>query len=100
MSGRETKAEIDANMMKLISQFPALFSTKTGKFQRPPIKIQVHPYATPRIQSPRFIPLHYVDRLQTEISKMSRDDVIGGHLDIEEPGTYISNLVITGQGGP
>ena len=33
VSGRETQAEIDTNMKKLISQFPALFSTKTGKFQ-------------------------------------------------------------------
>ena len=95
MSGGENQAEIDANMKKLISQFPALFSTKTGKFQGPPIKIQVHPNATPMIQPPRCIPLHYVERLQTKINKMSMDDITEGPLEIEELGTYISNLVIT-----
>ena len=95
VSGGETQAEIDANMKKFISQFPALFFAKTSKFQGPPIKIQVHPNATPMIQPPRHIPLHYVERLQTEINKMSMDDIIEGPLEIEEPGTYISNLVIT-----
>ena len=42
MSGEETQAEMDANMAKLASQFPAFFSTKTGKFQGLPNKIQVH----------------------------------------------------------
>ena len=36
VSVRETQPEIDANMKKLISQFPVLFSAKTGKFQGPP----------------------------------------------------------------
>ena len=47
------------------------------------------------IQPPQHIPLHYVERLQSEITKMSKDDIIEGPLEIEEPGTYISNLVIT-----
>ena len=49
VSGGETQTEIDANMKKLISQFPALFSATTGKFQGPPIKIQVNSNATPVI---------------------------------------------------
>ena len=84
VSGGGTQTEIDANMKKL--------SAKTGKFQGPPIKIQVHPNATPMIQQPQRIPLHYMERLQSEITKMSKDDI---SLEIEEPGTYISNLVIT-----
>ena len=95
MSGGETQAEIDANMKKLISQFPVLVSTKTGKFQMPPVKIHFHPNATPMIQPHRCISLHYVERIQNEINKMSKDDIIEGPLEIEEPGTYISNLVIT-----
>ena len=95
MSGRETQAEIDASLKKLISQFLALFSAKTVKFQGPPIKIQVHPNATPVIQPPQRIPLHYVERLHSEITKMSKDGIIEALLQIEEPGTYISNLVIT-----
>ena len=95
MSGGETQVKIDANMKKIISQFPALFSAKTGKFQGPPIKIQVHSNATPVVQPSLRIPLHYMERLQSEIIKMSKDDIIEGPLEIEEPGTYISNLVIT-----
>ena len=72
VSGGETQAEIDANMKKLISQFPALFSAKTGKFQGQPIKIQVHLNATPVIQPPRHIPLHYVERLQSKIKLRSQ----------------------------
>ena len=95
MSGRETQAEINANMKKLISQFPALFAAKTGKFQGSPTKIQVHPNATPTTQPPRRIPLPYAEHLQSKINKMSKDDITEGPLEIEEPGTYISNLVIT-----
>ena len=90
MSGGETQAEIDANMKKLISQLPDLFSAKSDKFQGPPVKIQVHPNATPTIQPPQCIPLHYVEWVQSEINKMSTDDVIEGLLKIEEPGTYIT----------
>ena len=74
----------------IILQFPALFSANAGKFQRSPIKIQVYPNVTPAIQPARCIPLHYMDRLQSEINKMIKDDVIEGLLGIEEPGTYIS----------
>ena len=95
VSGRETQAKIDFYMKKLISQFSALFSAKTGKLQGPPIKIQVHPNAIHVIQLPQCIPLHYVEQLQSEINKMSKNDIIEGPLEIEELGTYISNLVIT-----
>ena len=47
------------------------------------------------IQLPRHIPLHHVERLQSEINKMSKDDIIEGPLETEESGTYISNLVNT-----
>ena len=33
--------------------------------------------------------------LEIELTNMLRDDVIEGPIEIEEPGTYISNLVIT-----
>ena len=47
------------------------------------------------IQPTRRIPLQYVDQLDIEIAQMLRDDIIEGPLKLEEPGTYISNLVIT-----
>ena len=60
-----SQAEIDANMKKLISQFPVLFSAKTGKFHN----------ATPMTQPSRRIPLHYIERVQSEINKMPKDDI-------------------------
>ena len=76
VSGGETQAEIDANMKKVISQFPALFSANIGNFQGLPIKIQVHPNATYMIQLPRCIPLHYVEQFHSKVNKMSKDDII------------------------
>ena len=55
--------------------------------------------AVPIIQPRRRIPLHCVDRLESEIKKMLDEDIIEGPLDEEEPGTFISNLVITDKKG-
>ena len=95
VSGGETQAEIDANMKQLQNEFPDLFTDKTGKCEGPPIKIQVRKGAVPVIQPQRRIPLHYMDRLEAELKKMLEEDIIEGPIEIEEPGTFISNLVIT-----
>ena len=95
ISGGETQAEVDANMKRLITDFPDLFSDKTGKVKGPPIKIQIRKDAVPVIQPGRRIPLHYMDRLKSELEKMKQEDIIEGPVDIEEPGTFLSNLVIT-----
>ena len=49
----------------------------------------------PVIYPRRRIPLHYIDRLEVELEKMLKGDIVEGPLDQEEPGTFISNLVIT-----
>ena len=67
----------------------------TGKVKGAPIKIQVREDAIPVIQPPRRIPLHYMERLEAELKKMKSEDIIEGPLDLEEPGTFLSNLVIT-----
>ena len=95
MSGEQTQDEIDANMNHIIDQFPSVFSHSTGKFCGPPIKIHVNKDAVPVIQPQRRIPLHYVSRLKDELQSMLEDQVIEGPLSTEEPGTFISNLVIT-----
>ena len=95
VSGGQTQLEIDTCMKSMSDSFPKLFANKTGKFKGPPIKVQLHPNATPVIQPPRKIPLHYLKPLETELMNMLGDDVIEGPIEIEEPGTYISNLVIT-----
>ena len=82
-------------MQQILAQFPEHFSSNTGKFKGDPVKIHVRPNANPVVQPPRRIPLHYVDQLRDEIIKMVDEDIIECPLETEEPGTYISNLVIT-----
>ena len=79
--------------------FPGLFSDKTGKFKGKPIQIQVKPTAVPIIQPPRRIPFQYLERTKLEVEKMLDEDVIEGPIEIEEPGTFLSNLVITDKKG-
>ena len=86
-------------MEAIVGRFRHLFSDKTGKCKGDPIKIQLKPDATPTIQPPRRVPLHYRDRLEKEIQEMLKQDIIEGPLEIEEPGTCISNLVITDKKG-
>ena len=40
-----------------------------------------------------------MDRLEVELEKISKEDIIEGPSDEEEPGTFISNLVITDKKG-
>ena len=47
------------------------------------------------IQPVRKIPLHYIKPLDDHITELLQQDVIEGPLIKEEPGTWISNLVIT-----
>ena len=96
-SAHETnsRAVIDKQMQQILEQFPELFSNNTRKFKGDPIKIHVRSNVNPVVEPPQRIPLHYVDRLLAEIKKMVDEDIIEGPLETEEPGTYISNLVIT-----
>merc|ERR1712048_311865 len=82
-------------MKQIMEDFPKLFSDATGKVKGPPIKIQVHEDATPVIQPGRKIPLHYMEKLKTELERMKREDIIEGPIEVEEPGTFLSNIVIT-----
>ena len=78
-----------------ISEFPQLFSNKTGKFKGDPIKIHVKADAVPVIQAARRIPMHYLNPTKREIEHMLNEDIIEGPINIEKPGTFLSNLVIT-----
>ena len=82
-------------MQQIVEQFPELFSNNARKFKGDPIKIHVKPNATPVVQPPQHIPLHCIDHLHDEIKKMVDEDIIEGPLKTEEPGSYISNLVVT-----
>ena len=54
--------EVDSEMDKIRSEFADVISDTTGKVKGPPIKIQFQEDATPTIQPPRRIPLHYMSR--------------------------------------
>ena len=99
VSGEETQEQIDQNMQELVHQFPDVFTDKTGKFDGKHIKIQISEDVTPIIQPSRKIPMHYLERTKAEISKMLEENIIEGPLEVEEPGTFIRNLVITDKKG-
>ena len=86
-------------MWDIIKDFPSVFTDTTGRFRGEPIKIQVKSNAVPVIQAPRRIPVHYRERATAELEKMISEDIIEGPIDIEEPGTFLSNLVITNKKG-
>ena len=91
----ENQADIDRRMNAIKEEFTSVFSNATGKFIGKPIKVQVREDAIPVIQPARRIPLHYIGRLEDELKKMLKEDIIEGPIDVEEPGTFLSNLVIT-----
>ena len=95
VSGGQSQTQIDANMEILKKRHSKVFSDRTGKCHCKPIEIQVKSDAVPVIQPSRRIPLHYVAKLKEELDSMLKDDIIEGPIAIEEPGTFLSNLVIT-----
>ena len=99
IQNQQSQRQIEDTMKLMRMKHKDVFSDVTGKFQGPPIKIQVSKNAVPIIQPRRGNPLHYVDRLEKELKKMLDEDIIEGPLDEEEPGTFISNLVITDKKG-
>ena len=94
ISGGQIQAKIDESMQALTNTFPWLFQDKTSKFKGNPFKIQLHPNAMSVIQPLQQIPPHYIETLEKEVNSMIHDDIIKGPLEVEEPGTYLNNLVI------
>ena len=89
VSGNETREEIDKKMQALINKFFSI-----GE----PMKILLKADASPAIQPPCRIPTHYRDILrEAEFKKMKEEDIIERPITNEEPGTFLSNSVITDQ---
>ena len=95
MPSKQFQRQIDDTMEAIKRKYKDVFSDSTGKFKGPPIRINVTKEITPVVQPRGRIPLHYMDRLEVELKKMLEEDIIEGPLEEEEPGTFISNLVIT-----
>ena len=98
VSGGETQQEIDKNMEELVKKLgTSLFTDRTGKYKGKAIPIQMRntKKVTPVIQPARKTPLHYRDKLDKKLDDMLAEDIIEGPLEVEEPGTFISNLVLT-----
>ena len=95
VSGDQSQEQIDRKMEALKAKYPKAFTNRTGKFNGAPIKIHHQENYVPHIQPSRRIPLHYVDATYSEIEKMIQEDVFEGPIEVEEPGTFINNLVIT-----
>ena len=93
---RHSQEEVERNMQRIAGEHLRVFQG-IGKFKGAPIKIQVEDGATPVIQPPRRIPMHYREPLREHLKEMLEQDVIEGPLQEEEAGTWISNLVITGK---
>ena len=97
--GGETQQAINKRMQNIITDFPSVFTDTTGRFRGEPIKIQRKSNEVPVIQTPRRIPLHDREYAKAELEKMISEDIIEGPINIEEPGTFLSSLVITDKKG-
>ena len=77
---------------------PNLFSNKTGKCNvGGPIPIQLKDPDQIQTNVPRYrrVPLHYAAKFDKEVERLRQEDIVEGPLEVEEPGTFISNVVLT-----
>ena len=85
--------------MPIMVKYPSVFSEKSGRYKGLPIKDHVQDNVIPVVQPLRRIPLHFVDRTKQAIENVLVEDIIEGPIMTEDPGTFISNLVITTKRG-
>ena len=90
----ENNKDIHCRMERVVKNFKPLFEG-IGKYKGQPVPIQMREDVSPVIQPVRKIPLHYIYPLDNHITELLQQDVIEGPLIKEEPGTWMSNLVIT-----
>ena len=81
----------------IVKEFPKLFTDKTGKcIVGGPIPIQLKEPGRIQERVPRYrrVPLHYADKFDAEIARLLEEDIIEGPLEVEEPGTFINDVVL------
>ena len=88
------RVEEEGDMKQIVKEFSDIFGG-VGRYKGDPVRIHVDENAEPVIQPPRRIPIHYKQALEDHLDELLQEDVIEGPLKQEEPGTWISNLVIT-----
>ena len=94
-SDGRNQQQVDRDMERIVSQYPKLFQG-LGEVKGQEVDILLKPTAKPKIQPRRPIPIHYTDKLKKKVAELKREGVIEGPLHGPlEPGSYVSNPVIT-----
>ena len=87
---RRTVEEDDSVKQVYMKQFPSLF-LGVGKMKDVKVKFHIDPSVPPVAQPKTPVPYHLQSRLDKEIERMEKDDIVEDH---EGPAPYISNLVL------
>ena len=94
-SDGRNQAEVDQDIDVILARHPKLFQG-LGKVKGQEVDVQLKAGATPKIQPRRPVPIHYTEKLKKKIEELKREGVIEGPLSGPlEPGSYVSNPVIT-----
>ena len=89
------QAEVDKDMDNILAKYPQLFQG-LGRVKNQEVDVQLKAGASPKIQPRRPVPIHYKQKLRKKIEELKREGVIEGPLSGPlEPGSYVSNPVIT-----
>ena len=92
---KANQQRIDKAMDKVAEDHKEVFQG-IGRYKGEPLKIQVKDGARPVIQPPRRIPLHLKQPLKDHLAELVEQGVVEGPLAEEEEGTWVSNMVLTG----
>ena len=96
VSGGQTQAQIDQNMVDLVDQFPKLFTGLGRATGVPVIHIEMDKSIPPVQQKQRQIPIQYKQKLQDHLGELVREGVVTP-LECTNGTGWIHNIVITGK---
>ena len=85
------KVDIAPEKKKLMEEFPNVFKNKVGTLQGYKVKFHIDESIPPVYQGARPIPFHLREKLNKELEKMEREEIIEQH---EGPAPWVSNLVL------
>ena len=76
---------------KMLAKFPSIFKG-TGTLKNHKVKFYIDEDVPPVYQPPRPIPFHLRSKMDRELERMEKDDVIEEH---DGPAPWVSNVVLT-----